>query len=124
MTVVPISHKRTGTFKSDLTELATHAKQHDAAVDDSTKVTCGTRLTNFSRLWPRSRFERCRAGLQLKLGAQGFPLLLVVILTAITLALATGCGYSGSVTPVAIGGSIQGGHRPVSGASVELYAAG
>ncbi len=47
-----------------------------------------------------------------------------MILTAIALALATGCGYTGSVTPVAIGGSIHGGNRPVSGASVELYAAG
>ncbi len=47
-----------------------------------------------------------------------------MILAAITLALATGCGYSGSVAPVAIGGSVLGGHRPVTGASVELYAAG
>src|SRR6202051_380350 len=124
MTVVPISHKSTSTFKSDLTELATHAKQHVAAIDGSTKVTCGRRLTNFLRLLPRSRFQRSCARLQPKPGAQHYPLLLVVILTAITLALATGCGYSGSVTPVAIGGSVHGGHRPVSGASVELYAAG
>ena len=124
MKVVPISHTSKRTFKSDLTELATHAKQDAAAADDSTKVTRGSRLTNFLRLLPRSRFQRSCARLQAKPGAQRYPLLLVVILTAITLALATGCGYTGSVTPVAIGGSIHGGHRPVSGASVELYAAG
>jgi hypothetical protein len=46
------------------------------------------------------------------------------MLIAMTLALLTGCGTSGSVTPpVAIAGSVQGGHGPVSGASVQLYAA-
>src|SRR6202051_3539276 len=124
MTVVPISHTSKSAFNSGLTELATHAKQHVAAIDGSTKVTCGRRLTNFLRLLPRSRSESCCARLQAKPGGQRYPLLLVVILTAITLALATGCGYSGSVTPVAIGGNVHGGHRPVSGASVELYAAG
>jgi hypothetical protein len=124
MTVVPTSPKSTSTFKSDLTELATHAKQQVAAIDDSIKVTIGTRLTNLSRLSPRSRFERCCRSLQARPSAQDYPLLLVVILTAITLALATGCGFSGSTMPVAIGGSVHGGHRPVSGASVELYAAG
>src|ERR1700730_4278732 len=124
MTVVPTSPKSTSTFKSDLTELATHAKQQVAAIDDSTKVTFGTRLTNLSRLSPRSRFERCCRSLQARPSAQDYQLLLVLILTAITLALATGCGFSGSTMPVAIGGSVHGGHRPVSGASVELYAAG
>jgi hypothetical protein len=124
MTVVTIPHKNTSTFKSDLTELATYAKQQVAAVDGGTKVTSGTRLKNLLRLLLRSRFERCCASLQARPNAQGYPLLLVVILTAITLALATGCGYTGSVMPVAIGGSIHGGPRPVSGASVELYAAG
>ena len=120
----PIFHSDKRSFKSGLTELASHASQHVAAIDESTKVTSGTRLTNLLRLSPRTRFEKCCARLQVKSGAQVYPLLLVVILTAITLALATGCGYTGSVTPVAIGGSIHGGHRPVSGASVQLYAAG
>src|SRR6266851_8649115 len=124
MKVGPISHSSKRTFKSGLTELAAQAKQQVAAIDDSTKVTSGTRLTNLLQLLPRTRFEKCCAGLRAKSGAQVYPLLLVVILTAITLALATGCGYTGSVMPVAIGGSIHGGHRPVSGASVQLYAAG
>ena len=58
MKVGPISHKSKSTFKSGLTELAAHAKQHVAAIDDSTKVTSGTRLTNCPRLWPRTRFEK------------------------------------------------------------------
>ncbi len=119
----PISHTCEKTFKSGLTKLAAHAQQY-AANDNSTKVTPGTRATSFARLWPQTGFDKCGACSPAKSGAQVYPLLLVVILTAIALALATGCGYSGSVAPVAIGGSVHGGHRPVSGASVELYAAG
>ncbi len=123
MNVGPISHASKRTFKSGLTELAAHATQHVAASDGSTTVTSAP-LKNLTRLLPRTCFEKCCAGLHTRSSAQVYPLLLVVILTAIMLALATGCGYTGSVTPVAIGGSIRGGHRPVSGASVQLYAAG
>jgi hypothetical protein len=124
MTVVPTSPQSTSTFKIDLTELAGYAEQQTAVIDGVTKVTSGTGLKNLLLLSPPSRFERCCAKLQAKPSTQRYPVLLIVILAAIALALATGCGYSGSVAPVAIGGSVHGGHRPVSGATVELYAAG
>jgi hypothetical protein len=49
------------------------------------------------------------------------------VIAAIVCALLVGCGYSGSssVNPaVALSGSVQGGHQPISGASISLYAAG
>src|ERR1700760_4854368 len=124
MKVEPISHTSKSAFKTGLTELAVHATQHVAAIAESTKVTPGTGHTNLTRLLPRTRFKKWGSSLCGGSGAQVYPLLLSVILTAITLALATGCGFTGSVMPVAIGGSVQGGHRPVTGASIELYAAG
>ncbi len=124
MTVVPTSQKRTSTLKTDLLEFAAYARQQFAVVDRGTKVTSGKRLKSLFWLSPQGRFERCCAQSEASPNTLRYPLLLVVILAAIALALATGCGYSGSVAPVAIGGSVLGGHRPVSGASVELYAAG
>jgi Chitobiase/beta-hexosaminidase C-terminal domain len=36
-----------------------------------------------------------------------------------------GCGYTGTSTPaIALGGSVHGGHQPVSGSTIQLYAAG
>ena len=92
MKVVPISHTRT--IKTDFTELAAYAKQHVAAIDGGTKVTRGTLLAKLLRLLPQSRFARYRAKLEAEPGSQRYPLFLVVILAAIALALATGCGYS------------------------------
>ena len=71
-----------------------------------------------------STFNRCCARSQHLPATGRYPVLLGVVLIAMTLALVTGCGSPGPVTPaVAIGGSVQGGHRPVSGASVQLYVA-
>ena len=51
-----------------------------------------------------------------------------MILVGMALAALTGCGFSGSAlaptTPVALRGSVHGGQHPVSGASLQLYAAG
>jgi hypothetical protein len=125
MKVAPISHSSKRTFQSNLIALATSgAQQPVTATYSGTKVTSGKRLTSFSQSQQPIRFARRWANAQALSSRQAYPLLLVVILTAITLALATGCGYSGSSAPVVIGGNVHGGHRPVSGASVELYAAG
>src|SRR5579859_3346022 len=124
MTVVPTSQKSTGTWKADLIEFAAYVRQQLAIVDVGTKVTSGPRLKNLLWLSPQRRFERCCVQLNASSSPHRYPIMLVVILAAITLALATGCGFSGSVTPVVIGGSVQGGHRPVTGASIQLYAAG
>ena len=123
MTVVPFSHTSTSTFKSDVTALATYAKQPARAADGGTPVTSATRFRKFLQLSPR-RLGKCCARSQHLPAAELCPVLLGVMLIAMTLALVTGCGTSGSVTPpVAIAGSVQGGHGPVSGASVQLYAA-
>ena len=123
MTVVPFSHASTSTFKSDVTALATYAKQPVGAADGGTLVTSAKRFRKFLQLSP-SRLGRCCARSQHLPAAERYPVLLGVMLIAMTLALVTGCGSSGSVTPpVAIAGSVQGGHGPVSGASVQLYAA-
>jgi hypothetical protein len=123
MTVVPFSHTSTSTFKSDVTALATYAKQPARAADGGTPVTSATRFRKFLQLSPR-RLGKCCARSQHLPAAELCPVLLGVMLIAMTLALLTGCGTSGSVTPpVAIAGSVQGGHGPVSGASVQLYAA-
>ncbi len=57
-----------------------------------------------------------------------FPILLSVVLVGMALAFVAGCGFSGSSTaiqaPVALRGTIHGGQKPVSGAKVQLYAAG
>jgi Chitobiase/beta-hexosaminidase C-terminal domain/Glycosyl hydrolases family 16 len=51
-----------------------------------------------------------------------------VVLFGVALAVLTGCGFSRTGTaiqaPVALRGNVHGGQQPVSGASVELYAAG
>src|SRR5580693_6820548 len=123
MTVVPFSHTSTSTFKSDVTALATYAKQPARAADGGTPVTSATRFRKYLQLSPR-RLGQCCARSQHLPAAELCPVLLGVMLIAMTLALVTGCGTSGSVTPpVAIAGSVQGGHGPVSGASVQLYAA-
>jgi hypothetical protein len=125
MKVAAISHTSKRTFQSNLTALATSgAQQPVTATDSGTKVTSGKRFTNFSQPQQPIRFAGRWANSKALSSPQAYPLFLVVILTAITLALVTGCGYSGSSAPVVIGGSVHGGHRPVSGASVELYAAG
>jgi hypothetical protein len=54
------------------------------------------------------------------------PLVFGVILAAI-FAVIAGCGYSGSATAapaVALQGSVHGGRQPVSGSSIQMYAAG
>ena len=68
------------------------------------------------------------------LGREALPsasrlgLLLSVILVGMALAALTGCGFSGSATavemPVALHGTVNGGQQPVSGSSIQLYAAG
>ena len=58
--------------------------------------------------------------------APRFELLFGVILLGMALAL-TGCGLSGPATaiaPVTLHGTVHGGQHPVSGSSVQLYAAG
>jgi Chitobiase/beta-hexosaminidase C-terminal domain/Pectate lyase superfamily protein len=113
MTVVPFSHTSTSTFKSDVTVLANYAKQPIGAADGGTLQLLGP-----------SRRGRCCARSQHLPATERYPILLGVMLIAMTLALVTGCGSSGSVTPpVALAGSVQGGHGPVSGASVQLYVA-
>jgi Chitobiase/beta-hexosaminidase C-terminal domain/Pectate lyase superfamily protein len=103
--------------------LATYAKQPVGAADGSTLVTPAKRFRKLLQLSP-GRLGRCCARSQLLPAAQRYPVLLGGMLIAMTLALVTGCGSSGSVAPpVAIAGSVQGGHEPVSGASVQLYAA-
>ncbi len=48
-----------------------------------------------------------------------------VIFAAMIFAMLAGCGYSGPVNnAVAFGGSVHGGHQPVSGATIQLYATG
>jgi hypothetical protein len=123
MAVVPSSPTSTSKFKSDVTALATYVKQPVCAADGGALETSAKPFRKSLQL-SRSRFGKYCAKSQHLLAAEGYPILLGVMLIAITLALVTGCGSSGSVTPpVAIGGSVQGGHRPVSGASVQLYAA-
>jgi hypothetical protein len=55
-------------------------------------------------------------------------LLWFVVLAGIALAALAGCGFSGSATavatPIGLHGAIRGGQHPVSGASLQLYAAG
>jgi hypothetical protein len=99
MMFLPFSYTSTSTFKSDRTAFATYATATSA--------------------------KRFRQFLQLLSPATGrYPVLLGVMLIAMTLTLVTGCGSPGSVAPaVALGGNVQGGHRPVVGASVQLYAA-
>src|ERR1700722_5872260 len=49
------------------------------------------------------------------------------VIAAIIFALLAGCGYSGptnSNTPVALSGNVHGGRQPVSGSTIQLYAAG
>ncbi len=55
-----------------------------------------------------------------------FEVILCVILAAVALASLVGCGYSGPAPSAAVvlGGSVHGGRQPVSGASIQLYAAG
>ncbi len=61
-------------------------------------------------------------------GEPRFGLLWLVILVGIALAALAGCGFSGSAaavqTPVALRGAVRGGQHGVSGASMQLYAAG
>ena len=113
MMFLPFSHTSTSTFKSDRTAFANYATG-----------TSAKRFRQFLQLLSPCRVGRCGARSQ-RLPATGrYPVLLGVMLIAMTLALVTGCGTSGSVTPpVAIAGSVQGGHKPVSGASVQLYVA-
>ena len=51
-----------------------------------------------------------------------------MILVGVALAALTGCGFSGSATAmdalVALHGTVNGGRQPVSGSSIQLYAAG
>lgn len=67
-------------------------------------------------------------GKQEPLAALRLGLLWGVVLAGIALAVLTGCGFTGSVTapqaPVALRGTVHGGQQPVSGSSVQLYAAG
>jgi hypothetical protein len=113
MMFLPFSYTSTSTFKSDRTAFATYAT-----------ATSAKRFRQFLQLLSPSRLGRGCARSQHLPAAERYPVLLGVMLIAMTLALVTGCGTSGSVTPpVAIAGSVQGGHRPVSGASVQLYVA-
>jgi len=67
-------------------------------------------------------------GKQELLAASRSGLLLGVVLAGIALAALIGCGFTGSATavqaPVALRGTVHGGQQPVSGSSVQLYAAG
>ena len=113
MMFLPFSYTSTSTFKSDRRAFATYAT-----------ATSAKRFRQFLQLLSPSRLGRGCARSQHLPAAERYPVLLGVMLIAMTLALVTGCGTSGSVTPpVAIAGSVQGGHRPVSGASVQLYVA-
>ena len=59
--------------------------------------------------------------------AQNGSALSFCVIAAIICALLAGCGYSGPTsanTAVALTGSVHGGQQPVSGATIQLYAAG
>src|ERR1700742_3562940 len=104
MKVAPISHS--SAIKTDTMRLAIHATQHVADSDSSTKVTCGGWGAKSFRWLLSGRCERQCTRPEAQSRWAHYPLCLVVILTAITLALATGGGYSGSaVMAVSIGGS-------------------
>ena len=125
MTVVSFSQTSTSTFKSDVTALANYAKQPNGAADSYRCNVC-KRFRKFLQLLSPSRLGKCCARSPHLPAAERYPILLGVMLIAMTLALVTGCGSgsAGSVTPpVAIAGVVQGGHGPVSGASIQLYAA-
>ena len=126
MTVVSLSQTSTSTFKSDVTAL-NYAKQPNGAADSATLATSAKRFRKFLQRLSPSRLGQCCARSQPLPAAERYPVLLGVMLIAMTLALVTGCGSAGSAVsvapPVAIAGVVQGGHGPVSGASVQLYAA-
>ena len=109
MTVVHFSGLSTSTFKSDVTALANYAKQPIGAADGGTLATSAKRFRKFLQLLSPSRLGKCCARSQHLPAAGRYPVLLGVMLIAMTLALVTGCGSSGSVTPpVALAGSVQG----------------
>ena len=59
--------------------------------------------------------------------AQNGSALSFCVIAAIICALLAGCGYSGPTsasTPVAFSGNVHGGMQPVSGSTIQLYAAG
>ena len=59
--------------------------------------------------------------------AQNGSALSFCVIAAIICALLAGCGYSGPTsanTAVALTGNVHGGQQPVSGATIQLYAAG
>ena len=59
--------------------------------------------------------------------AQNGSALSFCVIAAIICALLAGCGYSGPTnasTPVALSGNVHGGMQPVSGSTIQLYAAG
>ena len=127
MTVVPFSHTSTSTFKSDVTALANYAKQPNGAADGATLATSAKRFRKFLQLLSPSRLGKCCARSQHLPAAERYPVLLGVMLIAMTLALVTGCGSAGSAGRLRrlsqLPAVVQGGHGPVSGASVQLYAA-
>ena len=56
-----------------------------------------------------------------------FDVILSVFLASVAIAALLGCGYTGSASAapaIAFGGSVHGGGQPVSGSSIQLYAAG
>ena len=66
-------------------------------------------------------------GIQSKLpGRLTLPLFLGVIFAGLIFAMLAGCGYTGSANgpAIALGGSVHGGRQAVTGASIQLYAAG
>lgn len=62
------------------------------------------------------------------LAAPRLGLFLSVVLAGLVLAALAGCGFTGSAIavqgPVSLRGTVRGGQQPVSGATVQLYAAG
>src|SRR6204780_4897881 len=113
MTVVPFSHTSTSTFKRDLTALANYAKQPNGAADGGTLATSAKRFRKFLKLLSPSRLGKCCARSPHLPAAERYPVLLGMVLIAMTLALVTGCGTPGSVSrAVALGGGLQGGQRP------------
>jgi Chitobiase/beta-hexosaminidase C-terminal domain len=59
--------------------------------------------------------------------AQNKSALSFCVIAAIIFALLAGCGYSGPTnasTPVALSGNVHGGRQPVTGSTIQLYAAG